>query len=121
MRSWLEEELVMSARDRVRRYRENGGASDLVRVEVLVPASSRNAIVSEAARMRTEHRSRKKRLKDLCDKAAERYAVRVFDNVDLARVPDSQEQARVIAGALMERGDAGAFVLARKILSEAEG
>lgn len=110
----------MSARDRVRRYRENGGASDLVRVEVLIPASSRSAIVSEAARMRAEHRSRKQRLTDLCEKAVDRYAVRVFDNVDLARVPDPGQQARVIAGALMERGDAGAFVLARKILSEVE-
>jgi hypothetical protein len=113
-------EMEMSARDRVRRYRENGGASDLVRDEVLVPASSRSAIVSEAARMRDEHRQHKQRLKDLCDDAVDRYAVHIFDNIDLARVADPLQQARVIAGALMERGDASAFVLARKILSEVE-
>jgi hypothetical protein len=109
---------AMPARDRVRRYRESGGASDLVRVEVLVPSSRRADIIADAARMRAEHRARKQRVKALCAKALDRYAVRVLDNVDLSRLPDPVRQAPVIAGALMERGDARAFALGRKILAE---
>ncbi|MGN6550921.1 MAG: hypothetical protein ACTHJ3_13635 [Pararhizobium sp.] len=110
----------MSARERVRKYRKTGGASDLVRVEVLVPASKRDRILTDAATMRAEHRSRKKRVQDLCSKAAELYGARVFDNIDLARLPDPMKQARVVASALMERGDARAFAMARTILAELE-
>lgn len=110
----------MSARDRVRRYREIGGASDLVRVEVLVPLAQRDAIVSEAARMRAAHREKKQRVKALCAKAVDRYAVRVFDNVDLSRVSDPLKQGSVIASALIERGDARAFAMGRQILAELE-
>ncbi|MHA6644464.1 hypothetical protein [Mesorhizobium sp. A623] len=110
----------MSARDRVRRYREVGGASDLIRVEVLVPSSMRANIVADAARLRAEHRARKQRVQALCTKAMDRYAVRLFDNVDLSRLPDIIRQAPVIAGALMERGDARAFAMGRRILAELE-
>lgn len=110
----------MTVRDRVRKYRESGGAADLVRVEVLVPASRRGEIVAAAAALRAEHRARKERLQEICTKAMERYAVRLFDNVDLGRVADPVRQARVIANALMERGDARAFVMGRRILAELE-
>lgn len=108
----------MPARDRVRKYRETGGASDLVRVEVLVPSSRRDEIVADAARMRAEHRARKKRLQEICDLAVDRYALRVLDNVDLGRVKGIERQAPVIADALMERGDARAFAMGRRILEE---
>lgn len=110
----------MAARDRVRRYRKTGGASDLVRVEVLVPLSKRADIVANAAHMRAEHRARKQRVQALCSKAMDLYAVRLFDSVDLSRVPDVVRQAPVIANALMERGDARAFAIGRKILAELE-
>lgn len=110
----------MSVRDRVRKYRETGGASDMVRVEVLVPSSKRGEIVAGAARLRAEHRARKQRLQEICSKAVERYAVRLFDNIDLGRVGDPMRQAPVIANALMERGDARAFVMGRRILAELE-
>lgn len=110
----------MSARDRVRKYRQTGGASDLIRVEVLVPSSKRAEIVGDAARLRGEHRERKQRLHEICSKAVERYSIRLFDNVDLGRVQDPMLQARVIANALMERGDARAFVMGRQILAELE-
>ncbi len=108
----------MGARDRVRRYREIGGASDLVRVEVLVPSSRRASILAEAASMRNAHRERKQRIADLCSKATDQYAVRVFDNVDLSRLADPLKRGSVVARALMERGDARAFAMGRKILAE---
>jgi len=110
----------MSARDRVRRYRKSGGASDLVRAEVLVPSSKRADIVADAARMRAEHRARKQRVQAVCSKAMDRYATRLLDNVDLSRVLDVIRQAPVIAEALMERGDTRAFALGRRILAELE-
>lgn len=110
----------MSVRDRVRRYRQTGGAADLVRVEVLVPLSMRDDIVAAAAHMRAEHRAKKQRVQALCSEAMDRYAIRLFDNVDLSRVPDVSRQAPVIAGALMERGDARAFAMGRRILAALE-
>lgn len=110
----------MGARERVRKYREVGGASDLVRVEVLVPRSRRGDIVADAARMRADYRERKERVRDLCVEAADRYSLRIFDNIDLARVPEIMKQAPVIADALFERGDARAFVLGRRIQAALE-
>jgi len=110
----------MAVRDRVRRYREIGGAADLVRVEVLLPAAKRDQILDLAARLREEHRNHRKQLDNLIGEAIESYGVRVLDNIDLQRVPDTASKARIVANALMERGDARAFVLARKILSEVE-
>lgn len=110
----------MGARDRVKKYREVGGASDLVRVEVLVPRSRRDEIVADAARLRADFRERKEHVRELCMKAAERYSVRMLDNVDLARIPGVMDQAAVIADALLERGDARAFVLGRRIQAALE-
>jgi hypothetical protein len=42
----------------------------------------------------------------------------VLDNVDLDRLPGMRARAGVIARALMERDDARAFVLGRKILAQ---
>ncbi|ASW06767.1 MULTISPECIES: hypothetical protein [unclassified Rhizobium] len=108
----------MAARDRIQRYRESGGASDLVRVEVLVPAACRNDILSQAAEMRAEHRQRKERLRENVEEALDRYGTRLLDNIDLDRLPDLAQKARVIASALMERGDAHAFAIGRRMLDE---
>lgn len=110
----------MAVRDRVRKYRQTGGASDLVRVEVLVPSDRREDVLATAASMRAEHRARKQRIDELCRKAVNGYGVRLFDNIDLSRLDDPLARAGVIASALMERGDARAFVIGRKLLAELE-
>ncbi len=92
-----------------------------MRVEVLVPAAKRDVILAEAKRIREDHRERKHRVGELCSKAVEHYAARLFDNVDLSRISDSSKRASIIAKSLIERGDARAFTLGRKILSELEG
>jgi hypothetical protein len=59
-------------------------------------------------------------LEAICDRALRQYGARVLDNVDLSRLDGIAARAFVIAGALMERGDARAFALGRKILSSIE-
>lgn len=109
----------MSVRQRIEKYRSSGGAADLVRVEVLVPSSARGEVLRLAERLRAEHRSDKE-LQAMCDDALARYGVRVRDNVDLERLPNLHDRAEVIAKALMERGDAQAFTLGRRILAHME-
>jgi hypothetical protein len=108
----------MSVRRRIEKYRSSGGAADLVKVEVLVPPAAREDVVRLAAKLRSEHRDNKE-LRGLCDHALSLYGARVLDNVDLDRLPDLRARAGVIARALMERGDARAFVLGREILAQA--
>jgi hypothetical protein len=108
----------VSVRKRIEKYRSSGGAADLVKVEVLVPPSARDDVLRLAARLRSEHRDSKE-LRRLCDRALSLYGARVLDNVDLDRVPALRARAGVIARALMERGDARAFVLGREILARA--
>ena len=108
----------MSVRKRIEKYHSSGGAADLVKVEVLVPPSARDDVLRLAARLRSEHRDSKE-LRRLCDRALSLYGARVLDNVDLDRLPAVRARAGVIARALMERGDARAFVLGRKILAHA--
>ncbi len=106
----------MSVRQRIEKYRSSGGAADLVRVEVLVPSSARDAVLRMAAGLRAKHRGEKD-LQAMCDEALRRYGVRIRDNVDLERLPDMRDRALVIAKALMERGDAQAFALGRRMLA----
>jgi hypothetical protein len=108
----------MSVRRRIEKYHSSGGAADLVKVEVLVPPSARDDILRLAASLRSEHRGSKE-LRRLCDRALSLYGARVLDNVDLDRLPALRARAGVIARALMERGDARAFVLGREILAQA--
>jgi hypothetical protein len=109
----------MSIQQRIEKYRRSGGAADLVRVEVLVPSSSRGDVLRLAERLRADHR-RGKELRLLCDRALSLYGARILDNVDLERVSDERARARVIARAMMERGDARAFALGRELLAQAE-
>lgn len=108
----------MSVQDRIRKYRSAGGAADLVRVEVLVPAGSRDAILSQAAAMRARYRQRQARLEAGIEVALQRYGVRVVDNIDLSRLGSVEEKARVLAKALMARGDVRAFAEGRKLLED---
>ena len=110
----------MSVKDRIKKYRETGGASDLVRVEVLVPSASRDDIVRAAAELRSAHRAEKIQLLEFIKIATERYGLRVFDNIDLEKLSDLSEKARVVANALMERGDARAYAMGRKMVAQLE-
>jgi hypothetical protein len=109
----------MSVRQRIEKYRSSGGAADLVRVEVLVPLSARDAVIRMAAGLRAKHRGEKD-LQAMCDEALARYGVRIRDNVDLERLSVLRDRAEVIAKAIMERGDAQAFALGRRILAHME-
>jgi hypothetical protein len=85
---WEKMELPMvAARKRVKKYRSEGGAADLVRVEVLVPPAARNEILAMASRLRADHRGTKE-LRSLYENALKSYRVRILDNVDLDRLPD---------------------------------
>lgn len=89
-----------------------------MKVEVLVPPSARDDVLRLAAKLRSEHRDTRE-LRSLCARALSLYRARILDNVDLDRLPDLRARAGVIARALMERGDARAFVLGREILAHA--
>ena len=107
--------IMKAAHQRVKRYRSEGGAADLVRVEVLVPPSAREEILAVASRLRAEHRGNKE-LRALYDKALASYRTRILDNIDLDRLPDLRSRAAVIARAMIDRGDARAFALGRQML-----
>ena len=106
---------MVAARKRVKRYRREGGAADLVRVEVLVPPGAREEVIAMASRLRAEHRGRKE-LRALYDEALRAYRTRILDNVDLDRLPDLRSRAAVAARAMIERGDARAFAIGRRML-----
>lgn len=106
---------MRNAYRRVEKYRTKGGAADLDRVEVLVPPSARAKILELASQLRAEHRGNKE-LRDLYDKAMTSYRTRILDNVDLDRLPDFRSRATVIARAMIDRGDARAFAMGRKML-----
>jgi hypothetical protein len=106
----------MGVQDRIKRYRKSGGAADLVRVEVLVPPGARPEVLAYAASIRKRHRDDRSELQKRIDQAVEDYGARVLDNVDLSRLPNVSERARVVGRALMERGNARAFVIGRQLL-----
>jgi len=106
---------VKAARDRVKKYRKEGGAADLIRVEVLVPPMARDEIVAHASRLRAAHRANKE-LRSLYEKALRSYGPRILDNVDLDRLPDLRSRAAVAARAMIDRGDARAFAMGRQML-----
>ncbi len=111
-------DIVMSVRERIKKYKAVGGASDLVRVEVLVPKASRDVIITAAKECRTAHRAEKKKLLDSISVATERYGLRILDNIDLEKLDELPQKARIVANALMERGDGRAYAMGRKILDQ---
>ncbi len=106
---------MIAARKRVKKYRSEGGAADLARVEVLVPPSARKEILEHAARLRAEFRGNKE-LRSLYNHALQSYRVRILDNIDVDRLPDLKSRALVVARAMIDRGDARAFALGRQLL-----
>jgi hypothetical protein len=110
---------MAAARHRVKKYRNEGGAADLARVEVLVPPAAREEILAIAARLRAEHRASKE-LRRLYDDALRLYGTRILDNVDLDRLPDLRSRAAVAARAMIDRGDARAFAMGRRMLDRVD-
>jgi len=106
---------MRAARQRIRKYRMEGGAADLARVEVLVPPGDRPKILELASQLRAGHRGNKE-LRELYEKALASYRTRILDNVDLDRLPDFRSRAAVVARAMIDRGDARAFAMGRKML-----
>lgn len=110
---------MKTARQRVEKYRSQGAAADLARVEVLIPPADRDSLLSFASQLRDRHR-RHKALQSLYDDAFRLYRTRILDNVDVDRLPDFRSRAAVVARALIERGDARAFAMGRKMLDHAD-
>ena len=110
---------MIPALERVKKYRSEGAASDLARVEVLIPPSARKEILAIASRLRREHRANKE-LRALYDHALQSYGTRILDNVDLDRLPDLQSRAAVAARAMIDRGDARAFAMGRQMLDRVD-
>jgi hypothetical protein len=107
---------MSAARQKDKKDPQECGA-DVVRVEVLVPPSSREEVA--ASRLRAERRADEE-LRALYDKALAFYRVRVLDNLDLDRLPDFRSRAAVVARALIDRGDTRAFVMGRQMLQRLE-
>lgn len=95
---------------------ETGGASDLVRVEVLVPKARKKEVVTAAAKLRYTHRAEKSRIVHFIQNAAELHGPRIFDNIDIDKLSDLSQKARVVANAVMERGNARAYSMGRKMI-----
>jgi hypothetical protein len=106
---------MITASERVKKYRSVGGAADLARVEVLVPPAARDEILAFASRLRAQHRNHKE-LDSLYDLALRLYGARILDHVDLERLPDLRSRAAVAARAMIDRGDARAFAMGREML-----
>lgn len=68
-----------------------------------------------AAGLHAERR-RDKELRALYANALRHYGVRILDNIDLDRLPDFRSRVVVAARAMIDRGDARAFALGRRML-----
>jgi hypothetical protein len=106
----------MAVQERIQKYRKSGGASDLVRVEVLVPSSGRKAVLDHASQIRAGYRQKKAHLRQQIDKALDLYGLRILDNIDLSTLNDVNQEVEIVANALIERGDARAYFLGRRLL-----
>lgn len=87
----------------------------MVRVEVLVPASSRQAILDEAAKLRASHRGSRPLSAEqdrLFDDATRRYGARCLWN---CKPPRTVEGMRTVAARLKAHGDMAAWRLALDI------
>jgi len=65
--------------------------------------------------LRSARGAQKNRLFEFIDVATERYGLRVVDNIDIETLHDLPQKARIIANAFMERGDARAYAMGRRI------
>ena len=105
---------MKAARNRVEKYRKEGGAADLIRVEVLVPPMARDEIVAHASRLRAAHRSNK----GLGHSRQCTPPLRSAYPRQRRSGPASRSgiAAPVAARAMIDRGDARAFAMGREML-----
>ena len=104
--------------ERVARYRSVGAGADLVRVEVLVPHSGRDAVKHYAAQLRQEHRKPsilKGPLADYYDEAVRKYGARCLWS---AKPSKTTAGMKVIAAQLRTYGGMDAWRLATAIRKE---
>ena len=101
----------MGQRERVKRYKTEGAAAGLVRVEVLVPPEDRDAIVSLAARLRQNHRQQADLVR-LHQAAMSRFGARCLWS---AKPPATPEGMKVVADHLRKYGGMDAWRLAEDI------
>jgi len=101
----------MGLRERIKRYRTDGGAAGLVRVEVLVPPEDRGEVVRLAARLRQVHRRRADLIR-LHRAATERFGANCLWS---AKPPATPEGMKVMADLLRKYGGMDAWRLAEEI------
>lgn len=105
----------MALKERVAKYRTTGGGADQVRVEVLVPASSRGHILEVATKLRAVHRGDRELSAEeqrMFDEASSRYGARCLWKCRPARTVAGM---RMIAERLKTRGDMTAWRFALQI------
>lgn len=73
-----------------------------------------------SAKLRCIRTAEASRLDDFIKIATEKYSLRIFDNIDIDKLGDISQRARVVANALMERGDARAYAMGRKMIIQLE-
>lgn len=114
----------MSKAARQQRYKTSGGASDLVKVEALVPPAYRQRLLDQAKSFREEHRRRKDevaaivaRVRQACEKQPRRYAppadidriVVTSVNVPFPKGIEAKTLAHGLASNTVPKGFAGHF------------
>jgi hypothetical protein len=107
------EPVMRAAVKEAKKYRSRGGRTVLARVEPLVLASAPHEISVTVPHLRSE---RNEELRALYEKALASYRVRILDSIDLDRLPDFRSRAAVVARAMIDRGDARAFAIGRRML-----
>jgi hypothetical protein len=108
----------MAVRDRIKKYRETGGAAGLVRVEVLVPPDARERVLEHARLIREAYRGDdvlSDRLKGLFDEAVGRFGPQCLWNVNPSR---NLHGMKLIAQKLRDHGNMNAWRLSEQILEE---
>ena len=111
----------MAHKDRVHRYKTEGGAAELVRVEVLIPPQDRGALLEQAAQMRAVYRQKKSQsnLAALHQQAMQNFSASCLWNMKPSPTPAGM---RLLADQLRKYGGMDAWRLAsqiRKVLASA--
>lgn len=105
-----------TAAARVQRHREKTRKKGLVRVEVSVPKDYVNQLKQYAENLRAKAQSgHLEEVRGLVRVAIGQYRASCLDNIEVDPDRADLEEARVVAQALMERGNTSAFELGRKL------
>ncbi|MDX2223063.1 MAG: hypothetical protein SFV21_09960 [Rhodospirillaceae bacterium] len=106
----------MPVRDRVSRHRKALKAQALVRVEVVVPEEYRDQVKAYARKLvRKRAHGQLETVRARIADAYARFGASCLDNIAVHAETATFGQARVIADALMRRGNRDAFLIGREI------